>query len=204
MSRLQKIVVFGALCNAVLLLLFPPYDVVAIDRRQLFDSFYPVFAVPPGRILGLYLLFHVFAGLMLNAVLAWLVLGRDAGPSMSPRLFVALLGAANLAIVLLFAPFEIFPYLPATKLGTFDGFHFLFGERAGRDLYVPLLTLELIYVTLNALAFWLLVGPRARAPGYAPGPQTMLDEAGVLIERAREELAAREQQASGKDEGKSS
>jgi len=32
----------------------------------------------------------------------------------------------------------------------------------------------------------------------------MLDEAGVLIERAREELAAREQQASGKDEGKSS
>ncbi len=203
MSRLQKIIIFGALCNAIVLLLFPPYDVVALDRRQMFDSFYPVFAVPPGRILGLYLLFNAFACLTVNAALAWLVLGRDAGPAVSPRYYVMLLGAANLAVMLLFPPFEIYPFPPAVSVGTFDGFYFLFGDMGGRNIYWPLLTLELILLGINALAFWLLLGgPRAPAPVAEPGPKTMLDEAAMLIERAREKIAARKQRASGKDDGR--
>jgi len=163
MSRLQKIIIFGALCNAFLLLLVPPYDVVAIDRRLMFDAFYPAFAVPSGRIIDLYLLFNAFAGLTVNAALAWLVLGRARGPAISPRLFVAL-----------------------------------------RDVYTPLLTLEAIYLTMNALAFWLLVGPDKRAPAYEPGPRTMLEQAAVPIERAEEELALSYQDASREDEGKPS
>jgi len=204
MSRLQKIIIFGAVCNAFLLLLVPPYDVVAIDRRLMFDAFYPAFAVPSGRIIDLYVLFTVFAGLTVNAALAWLVLGRAAGPAISPRRFVLLLGAANLAIVLLFPPLAIFPFSPAASMATFDGFHFVFAMQALRDIYVPLLTLEAIYVTTNVLVFWLLLGPQQRAKGYEPGPRTLLEEAAVLIDRAEEKLVASDQDASGKDPGKPS
>lgn len=204
MSRLQRIIIFGAVCNAFLLLLVPPYDVVAIDRRLMFDAFYPAFTVPPGRIIDLYLLFNVFAGLTVNAALAWLVLGRATGPAISPRRFVLLLGAADLAIVLLFPPLAIYPFSPAVTVGIFDGFSFVFAVQTLRDIYAPLLTLEAIYVTMNALAFWLLVGPDQRAPAYEPGPRTMLEQAAVLIERAEEKLALSDQDASGKDEGKPS
>jgi hypothetical protein len=204
MSRLQKIIILGAACNAFLLLLVPPYDVVAIDRRLMFDAFYPAFAIPPGRIIDLYVLFNVFAGLTVNAALAWLVLGRAAGPAISPRRFVLLLGAANLAIVLLFAPMAIYPFSPDLEMGVFDGFSFVFAMQSPRDVYVPLLTLEVIYIAINVLAFWLLVGAEQRAPAYEPGPRTMFEEAAELIERAEEKLASRKRDESAKDEGKPS
>lgn len=203
MNRLQKIIIFGAVCNAFLLLLMPPYDVVALDRRLMFDAFYPAFAIPPGRIIDLYLLFSTFVGLTANVALAWLVLGRAAGPAMSPRRFVLLLGAANLAVVLIFPPLAMYPFSPAT-VGVFDGFTFVFALKGLRDIYTPLLTLEVMYVALNALAFWLLVGAHPRAPGYEPGPRTMLEQAAVLIGRAEEKLSASERDPSGKDEEKPS
>ena len=79
--------------------------------------------------------------------------------------------------------------------GSFDGFYFAFGDKVRRQIFMPMLTIELIYVLLNACAFWLLMGLRERKRAPEPGAATLLAESDVLRRRAEDKMAA--QKSSG-------
>jgi hypothetical protein len=75
--------------------------------------------------------------------------------------------------------------LARTSFGSFGSFYFAFGGKVRRQIFMPMLTLELVYVLINACAFWLMMGIRERrAPRPEPGPATLLVESDVLRRRA--------------------
>ena len=109
MNRFQKIVLFGAIADLCVVFLFPPYDLVGLGRgAPMFDAFYPVFAVPPNRVLSGDVLYLVVFGVLVNCALAWLLLSGSkqvpGEPRVSEQVVVVLLGIANLVVVLLFPP----------------------------------------------------------------------------------------------------
>lgn len=59
MTRFSNIVLFGALANILVLMMFPLFDVVSLTDRgvQFFDGFHPVFSVPPYRTINADVLF---------------------------------------------------------------------------------------------------------------------------------------------------
>ena len=74
MNRFQKIVLYGAVLNVLVLFLFPPYDVMSFGRgAQMFDAFYPMFAVPANRVINGDVLYLLTFAVLLNAALAWLL-----------------------------------------------------------------------------------------------------------------------------------
>ncbi len=189
MTRFSNIVLFGALANILLLMLFPPYDVASLTDRgvRYFDAFYPAFAVPPNRTVNADLLFFAIYGVVGNAVVSFTLLSRPQ--PLAPRLIVLILAGVNLLVVLLFPPFEAFPWAGRVTVGSFDGFYFAFGDKMRRQIFLPLLTLELIYVLANACAFWLLMGLRERKAAPEPGAATLLAQSDVLRRRAEDKIA---------------
>ena len=67
---------------------------------------------------------------------------------------------ANLALILLFPPFD---YLSVTRgtVPTFEGFSFYFSRPPGRLLNMSFLYVEIFVVLTNGLIAWLLARPRA-------------------------------------------
>lgn len=160
MNSSQTTVVIVAAINLALMLLFPPHDSLSIWRGGVptLDGFYFVFgrhhnAQTNGDLLTLQILW-----LLINAALAWLLLGghRPGEGIMSRRAAVVSFVVVNLAVVLLFPPFE--NYVSTTRMsGTwFDGFYFAFGDKLHRRFYVPLLYLEVLWVLINGAVLWLL------------------------------------------------
>ncbi len=104
------------------------------------------------------LLFLQLIWVSLNVLFAWLLLGDKApGKSLTTRrtgtiLFVV----ANLALTLLFPPFENYASSSRFSGTYFDGFYFLFGDKWQRQIYVPLLYLEVLWVCINGALLWLL------------------------------------------------
>ena len=94
----------------------------------------------------------------------------------------------NLVVVLLFPPFEAFPWAGRTTVGTFEGFYFAFGDKARRTIFMPMLTLELIYVLVNSCAYWLLMGVRERQDSEGPGAGTLLVQSDELRRKAQAKL----------------
>ncbi len=202
MNRFANIVLVGALVNLLVLMLFPPFDVVSLTDRGLryFDAFYPVWAVPPNRAVNADLLFFAVYGVVGNAVASFIVLSRPR--PLAPRLIVLVMAFLNLVVVLLFPPFEAFPWAGRTTVGSFDGFYFAFGDKSSRRIFMPMLIMEMIYVLLNACSFWLLMGARERKGEPTQGALTMLarsdalrkqsdalqEQADVLRRRAGEKL----------------
>jgi hypothetical protein len=172
MNRYSHMVLVGALVNVLLLMLFPPYDVVSLTDRgiRLFDAFYPAFAVPPNRSVNADILFFAIYGVVGNALAAFVLLSRPT--PIAPRHIVLFISLVNVVVVLLFPPFEAFPWAGRMTTGTFDGFYFAFGDKSRRSIYLPMLTLELIYVMLNACVFWLAMGFGERAPAVQAGAGT--------------------------------
>ena len=195
MKRFSNIVLFGALANILLLMLFPPYDVMSLTDRgvRYFDAFYPVFSVPPNRTVNADLLFFAIYGVVGNAVLSFILLSRPQ--PIAPRLIVLILAGINLVVVLLFPPFEAFPWAGRVTVGSFDGFYFAFGDKVRRQIFLPMLTLEMIYVLINACAFWLLMGMRERKVQPEAGAATLFAQADVLRRRAEDKAQA--EKASG-------
>jgi hypothetical protein len=191
MNRYFQVVLVGALANILLLLLFPPYDVVSLTDRGMrwFDAFYPAFSVPPNRSVNADILFFAIYGVVGNALAAFVLLSRPT--PIAPRHIVLGMALVNLVIVLLFPPFEAFPWAGRRTTGSFDGFYFAFGDKSRRSIFLPMLTLELIYVALNACVFWLAMGLRERAPAAGAGagaPNAPPDE---LRRQAGRKFAAR-------------
>jgi len=198
MNRFRRIVLAGAFINIVVLLMFPPYDVPALGRGlPNFDAFYPVFAVPAGRFINGDLLYILIFAVLVNALVAWLLLGRRPGKAdatlIEPGIVVIALAIVNLAAAFLFPPMEAFPFAQRVTVGTFDGFYFAFGDKSRRAIFVPLLYLEVIFILANALAFWLAmsVASRRGAAGPEMGALTMLDESALLRARAEAKLGGK-------------
>ena len=161
MNSSQKTVVIVAAIDLALMLLFPPHDSLSLWRggTPTLDGFYFVFdrhynKQTNGDLLTLQILW-----LFINAAFAWLLLQntRPGEGIMSRRSAAIAFVVANLAVVLLFPPFE--NYASATRMsGTwFDGFYFAFGDKLQRRFYVPLLYMEVLWVLINGAVLWLLL-----------------------------------------------
>jgi hypothetical protein len=165
MNRHQKAVAVMAALNLLLLLIFPPFLDNPIQRGAFrsFESFYFVLMSPPGRIIHQELLtiemFFVFA----NALAAWLALNAKDGAEIhltenAAFRGLALFGIANVALLVLFPPFQPYPSMIRVPSEGFDGFYFAFGDKRHRAFFMPFLYLEMILVAINLLIAWLVFG----------------------------------------------
>ena len=199
MNRFQKIILFGAALDLVLLFLFPPYDLVGMGRGvTMFDAFHPVFSVPANRVINGDVLYLLVFGVLINAALAWLLLisprSAPGQPRVDEQLLAIVFGIVNLAVVLLFPPMEAFAFAQRITVGSFDGFYFAFGDKSRRSIFVPLLYMEVLFVLTNACAFWLAMSIARRtqtpAPAAEAGAHTMFAQADALRVRAEQKLQA--------------
>jgi hypothetical protein len=164
----QAIVVALAAANIVLMLLFPPYDSMVIGRgASSFDAFYFVFDRQHNKMVNTDLLFLQLGWVVMNASLGWMVLRNHQAASaiVSRRTGVAIFVILNLALILLFPPFENYASSARFSGTYFDSFYFIFGDKWQRQIYVPLLYLEILCVLVNGALLWLLFRD---APGEQP------------------------------------
>ena len=194
MNKFQLTVLLAALVNLALLLFFPPYNSLPLGRAGpgSFDAFYPAFSAPPSGTVNTGLLYLEMFPVFANVVLAWLLLQDTRQPPYRPRVrwqsVLQGLVIANLALILLFPPFETQPLESRIGDRAFDGFKFALSGDVQSGIFLPLLYLELLLLALNAASMWLAFGIVARAetavdrgsaaapalppePGVAPGLQ---------------------------------
>lgn len=173
MNKFQLAVLMGALGNLALLLFFPPYNSLPLGRTGpgSFDAFYPAFGAPPSGSVNTGLLYLEMIPVFVNAVLAWVLLQDTRQPPYRPRVrwqsVLQWLVIANLALILLFPPFETQPL--AARMGdrAFEGFRFALSGDVQLGIFVPLLYLELLLLALNAASLWLVFGFLARGEALA-------------------------------------
>ena len=166
MNRQQVIVLWVAAANLALALAFPPYDYLSLAHGYVpsFAGLHFVGSAPAGSLLNHnFLILEEFV-ILTNAGIAWLLL-RDSGSRSGRRISrgqrsVLWLIAINLVLVLLFPPFENYYAISKATLPSFDGFYFLFGDNAQRQIVSPLLYIEVALVLANGGLLWLLFAER--------------------------------------------
>ena len=160
MNSSQITLVIVAAINLALLLLFPPHDSLSLWRGGIptLDGFYFVFDRHYNKQINGDLLTLELLWLFINAAFAWLMLRKEQpGQSMmSRRAAVLVFAVVNLAVMLLFPPFENYASMTRMSGTWFDGFYFVFGDKWHRRFYVPLLYIEVLWVLVNAALLWLL------------------------------------------------
>lgn len=162
MNKYQRLVMIVALIDALIMILFPPFNSVTLARgmSSSFDGYYPVLQALDNKPVNTALLTLQLMFVGANALAAWLVLQTKKHHEDIPTfLYAEGIGwfvAINLALIFLFPPFEPYQSLQKNAGSSFDSFYFVFGDRSKRPFYVPLLQLEVMWVMINALAFWLL------------------------------------------------
>lgn len=163
MNTSQRIAVFVAVANLLLLAAFPPFDYVSLQRGNVptFDGFYFAFGPHPNRVLNMDFLLLEIIVVLINACIAVLLL-RAPAASKARRLggnwrqrSVLLLVAINLVLMLLFPPFEYYSAITKAALPTFEGFYFVFGDNSQRQLVTPILYIEVALVLINGALLWL-------------------------------------------------
>lgn len=160
MNRQQSLLLAVAAANIAIMLLFPPYDSMVMGKgAATFDAYYFVFDRQYNKTINSDLLFLQLGWVLVNACCGWLLL---RGPATGQRLMslrsgTLVAGALNLALIMLFPPFE--NYASAARLsGTyFDSFYFVFGDKWTRSIHVPLLYLEVLCVLINTALLWLMM-----------------------------------------------
>lgn len=167
MNKYQAITILVAAINLLLLLLFPPYDYLSYAHNNVpsFDGFLFVFGDHANRRINDNFLAIEVIIVLVNATIAWLLLGERARLRRRPdRQHLVLLGVAlNLLLALLFPPFQDHYTGSDALLPSFDGFYFLFADNSSRVLITPVLWLEVVFILVNGAMFWLLFcqpGPR--------------------------------------------
>ncbi|MGP1609484.1 MAG: hypothetical protein ACTS5G_02170, partial [Burkholderiales bacterium] len=162
MNKYQRLVITVAAINALVMILFPPFNSQPLARGMLpsFDGFYPLTSQLGSKPLYTELLTLQLLFVAVNTLSAWLVLQSKRHHDDIPEFaFIQGIGgflAINLAVICLFPPFEPYQSLIRSTGSTFDSFYFIFGDRSQRPIYVPLLYLECMVVVINALSFLLL------------------------------------------------
>lgn len=164
MNTSQRIALVVAVANLALLMIFPPYDYVSLQRGNIptFDGFYFFFGAHPNRVMNANFLALELIVVSINACIAMLLLrdspvkaGPGRGGNRRQRIVLALM-AVNLVVVLLFPPFEYFSAITKAALPTFEGFYFLFGDNSQRQLVTAILYIEVALVIINGALLWLL------------------------------------------------
>lgn len=162
MNRQQAIVLWLAGANLALILAFPPYDYLSLAQGFIptFGGFHFVGSPPANSVLN-----HNFLALeelvvLVNTGIAWLLLrdnkaAEGAGISRGQRMILWLV-AINLVLILLFPPFEHYQAISKTALPSFDGFYFVFGDTAQKQIVSALLYIEVALVLINGGLLWLL------------------------------------------------
>lgn len=174
MNRYQNAIAVIAALNLVLLMIFPPFLDYSLQRGAVrsFESFYFLLMAPPGRIVHQELLTIEVMFVVANALAAWLALNSTEGVdfhlsgSAMIRGFVWF-AVANLAVILLFPPFEPYQSMVRGPQEGFDGFYFVFGDKRNRHFFAPLIYLELILVSIDLLIAWLVFGLLQRSVSAA-------------------------------------
>ncbi len=168
MNRLQAIALSVVAANLALILAFPPYDYLSLARGNIptFGGFHFIGSPPAnGQLNRDFLTLEVFV-VLINAGIAWLLLrngmGRTVRRISRGQRGVLWLMAINLVLVLLFPPFENYYAINKAALPSFDGFYFLFGDNAQRQIVTTILYIEVVLVLINAGLLWLLLADRGR------------------------------------------
>ncbi|MCC7269207.1 MAG: hypothetical protein IT468_00650 [Rhodocyclaceae bacterium] len=166
MNRQQAIAVGFAAANLALVLAFPPYDYVSMATGYVptFSGFHFIGAVPPNSLLNSQFLALEEIVILINAGIAWLLLrggsaqkGRRIGRGQRGVLGLM---AVNLVLILLFPPFENYYAITKAVLPSFDGFYFIFGDNAQRQIVASLLYIEAALILINGGLLWLLFAER--------------------------------------------
>lgn len=188
MNRQQAIVLWAAAANLGLALAFPPYDSLSLAHGYVptFAGFHFVGSAPAGSLLNHNFLILEEIVILINAGIAWLLL-RDSASRRGRRISrgqrsVLWLIAINLVLVLLFPPFENYYAISKATLPSFDGFYFLFGDNAQRQIVSPLLYIEVALVLANGGLLWLLFADRDREKLSAGEIRELADS---LLDRQR-------------------
>jgi hypothetical protein len=167
LNRTQTVALAITLANLVLILLFPPFDYLAVSRGSVptFEGFSFYFSHGPNRLVNASFLYLEIFVVLTNGTIAWL-LGRPRSvPSRGGFDFqraILITVAVNLVVIMLFPPFENFDKITKATLPSFDGFYFVFGDNTKRVIVSTILYLEAIFVLVNGLIFWLLLKDRGR------------------------------------------
>lgn len=161
MNRQQWIALALGAVNLALVLSFPPYDYLSLQRGNVptFAGFY--FAGTSSGNLRLNFDFLVLEILvvLVNAGIAWLLL-RSRPPLPLSRVTpsqkaVLWLVATNLVVALLFPPFENYFAITKAALPSFDGFYFIFGDNSQRQIVSTVLYIEVVLILVNGGLLWL-------------------------------------------------
>ena len=167
MNKYQRLVIAVAIIDALVILLFPPFNDTPLSKTALpsFDGFYPLVSHLGRRPLNTELLALLLLFVAANALTAWLVLFSPwdrPNPRFNFSRGIVVFALVNFAIILLFPPFEPYSSLTRTQVSTFDSFYFVWGSRVQRPIFIPMLYLECMFVAVNALALWLVFSAAER------------------------------------------
>lgn len=169
MNKYQRIVVIVAAVNIALMLLFPPFLDNPMRRGVIpsFEGFYPLLSTIGVKRIHNELLTLQIMFVVINGLIAWLVLDRPTAKGDLPEFrYMRAIGiflAANLALLLAFPPFESYASMLKYDTPGFDSFYFVMGDKRHRNIFIPLLYLEITLVVINALVVWLLFNTVQRA-----------------------------------------
>lgn len=170
MNRPQLVAVFVASANLALAGLFPPYDYLSLahDNVPTFAGFLFAFGAHHNQMLNVNFLTLEIIVVLLNACIAWLLLRDPAtkaaeagGVNRNQRILLAII-ACNLMLIVLFPPFENFTAITKAALPTFEGFYFVFGDNAQRQIVTTILYIELALVLVNGGLLWLFLKDRGQ------------------------------------------
>lgn len=169
MNRPLQIALAVISINVVMMLLFPPYDYVSLQRGNVptFDGFYFVFGNPANRIINKHFLTLEILVALINACIAWLLirqkpLGRTVTGVNRYQRGLLWVVAFNLMLVVLFPPFQNYAAITKATLPSFEGFYFLFGDNSQRQLVVSILYIEVALIMANGCLLWLILRSRGR------------------------------------------
>ncbi len=192
MNRQQFLALLIFAANLVLLLLFPPYDYVALQRGNVptFDGFYFLLSEHINLVVNRDFLTLETLVVLINAGISWFLLRdktsdyrRDGNRYQRGVLWLV---SVNLMLMLLFPPFEYYYAIMPSSLPTFDGFYFIFGDNSQRQIVAPVLYIEIVLLLVNGALLWLLFEERG-------------DKAALQERRS----AARQRSERGEDRGES-
>ena len=163
MNLKQKIALGLGAANLALLWLFPPFDSFSFTdtKAPIFAGFHFRFARAVNEVINGDVLFLEIMVLLVNVGIAWLLL-RDVKniTGMKGRInyqnAILLMVAANLTVIMLFPPFQLFYAVTGALLPNFQGFYFIFMADHMLTIVTPILYLEVIFVLFNGAVLWLL------------------------------------------------
>lgn len=170
MNRNQVIAIAIAAVNMAIVLLFPPFDSYSISKTQIpvFSGFYFYPSRLDSMVVNSSLLMLESFVVAINAGIAVLLLRtRSFTPRrrLSMQNATLILVAVNLVVILLFPPFESVFAMTKASIPTFEGFYFIFARQQNHVIVTPIIYLEVIFVLLNGIIFWLFFREKQnRAP----------------------------------------